>query len=279
MTLNSRSHSSWRTRALLLALGASLLPAAAFAQNGPRVRINREKTKVVSGHVAKSWLVMTAAKGTVLDVIHVDGDPNEYRESNWYWVLLPRDEWGTQRAGWVSGRDVDPHPSIEQAAFAQSIVTSGPADARTPVEGVAVPAARTAAAATPVVVAPTRPGANAGEPVAEASRIVHFAFNKSELTDEAKAELARVVASLKPGAGGASFALEGHADWIGPEDYNDTLGMARAEAVRQHLAATHGILSRQINVISRGEHNPAAPNATAEGRAENRRVVIKIVAP
>lgn len=273
---------SWRARAVLLTLAGCLVPTGlAFAQAGPRVKTTREETKIVSGHVSRAWVVMTAERGTVLDVIHVDGDPNQYRESNWYWVLLPRDEWGTQRAGWVSGRDVDPYPPadvVEAVAGRTSMAAGAPPESErvlivrnAPVPGPVGP--RPAAAASAPAVPPAAPGP-------ASSSVVHFAFNKSDLTEAAKAELESAVAPLKASATGtASVAVEGHADWVGSEKYNDALGMARAEAVRKHLAATHGIPATQITVVSRGEHDPAASNDTVEGRAENRRVVIRIVAP
>ena len=72
-----------------------------------------------------------------------------------------------------------------------------------------------------------------------------------------------------------AVALEGHADWTGTEDYNEQLGLARAETVRQYLADQLRIPVDQISVVSYGETSPVAPNTTREGRARNRRVVIK----
>ena len=73
-----------------------------------------------------------------------------------------------------------------------------------------------------------------------------------------------------------SVALEGYADWIGSEAYNERLGLDRAESVRRYLADQLRIPAAQISVVSYGENNPAAPNTTREGRARNRRVVIKV---
>jgi outer membrane protein OmpA-like peptidoglycan-associated protein len=72
-----------------------------------------------------------------------------------------------------------------------------------------------------------------------------------------------------------SVALEGHADWVGSEAFNERLGLDRAESVRQYLAEQFRIPADQIRVVSFGESSPAAPNTTREGRAQNRRVVIK----
>ena len=48
-------------------------------------------------------------------------------------------------------------------------------------------------------------------------------------------------------------------------------------AVRDYIAKTHGIALSRINVISYGESNPVADNKTKDGRAQNRRVVIRIL--
>jgi outer membrane protein OmpA-like peptidoglycan-associated protein len=73
-----------------------------------------------------------------------------------------------------------------------------------------------------------------------------------------------------------SFALEGHADWVGSEGFNEKLGLARAETVKRHLADQHKIPVDQISVVSYGESRPATTNATSEGRAQNRRVVVAV---
>jgi outer membrane protein OmpA-like peptidoglycan-associated protein len=107
--------------------------------------------------------------------------------------------------------------------------------------------------------------------------ILNFEFGKSDLTPEATGRLAEAVALLRasPHGAGVSFAVEGHADWVGTEAYNEKLGLARAEAVKKHLAEQHQIPVEKIDVVSYGESQPVAPNDTTEGRAQNRRVVIK----
>jgi outer membrane protein OmpA-like peptidoglycan-associated protein len=54
--------------------------------------------------------------------------------------------------------------------------------------------------------------------------------------------------------------------------------MERAEAVKRYLYENHQIPLHRINVISYGESKPAADNKTRDGRAQNRRVVIRILA-
>ena len=67
-------------------------------------------------------------------------------------------------------------------------------------------------------------------------------------------------------------------DSTGAPAVNDKLGLARAENVKRYLYETYQIPLHKINVISYGEQKPVAPNKTRDGRAQNRRVVIKVLA-
>ena len=58
---------------------------------------------------------------------------------------------------------------------------------------------------------------------------------------------------------------------------NYKLGLERAEAVKRYLYDQHQVPLHKINVISYGEEKPIAPNKTKDGRAQNRRVVIKVL--
>ena len=60
--------------------------------------------------------------------------------------------------------------------------------------------------------------------------------------------------------------------------YNEKLGLERAEAVKRYLYEQHQIPLHKMNVISYGEDKPVAPNKDRAGRAQNRRVVIKVLA-
>jgi outer membrane protein OmpA-like peptidoglycan-associated protein len=104
-----------------------------------------------------------------------------------------------------------------------------------------------------------------------------FKFGKSELPDEAKAKIDDLVTKLKADPNGAYFEIEGYTDNVGPKDINQKIGMERAEAVKRYLYEQHQIPLHRMNVISYGDKNPAAPNTTKEGRAQNRRVVIKVL--
>jgi outer membrane protein OmpA-like peptidoglycan-associated protein len=106
---------------------------------------------------------------------------------------------------------------------------------------------------------------------------VRFPFNKAELSDEAKAMIDEAVAPLVQANRGVWFEIAGYTDSTGDEAYNQKLGEERAMAVRDYLAMKHNIALNRLNVISYGESDPVADNKTREGRAQNRRVVIKIL--
>jgi peptidoglycan-associated lipoprotein len=105
----------------------------------------------------------------------------------------------------------------------------------------------------------------------------NFKFGKKDLPDEAKAKLDELVNQLKADPKGAFFEIEGYTDNIGSVELNEKLGMERAEAVKRYLYQQHQIPLHKMNVISYGEDNPVAPNKTKAGRAQNRRVVIKVL--
>src|SRR5690606_19077320 len=66
--------------------------------------------------------------------------------------------------------------------------------------------------------------------------------------------------------------IEGHTDDRGAAAYNKTLSQKRAVAVGRILVETYGIDSQRVKAVGYGEENPIASNASAEGRAKNRRV-------
>ena len=106
---------------------------------------------------------------------------------------------------------------------------------------------------------------------------VQFPFAKSELSDEAKALIDDEIGPLVQKNAGVWFEVEGHTDATGDAAYNMLLGEERAMAVRDYLAKAHGIALSRLEVISYGEEEPVADNQTREGRAQNRRVVIRVL--
>jgi peptidoglycan-associated lipoprotein len=105
----------------------------------------------------------------------------------------------------------------------------------------------------------------------------NFKFGKTILPDEAKAKLDEMITQLKADPKGAYFEVEGHTDNIGDKNVNERIGLERAEAVKRYLYEQHHVPLHKINVISYGEDRPIAPNKTKAGRAQNRRVVIKVL--
>ncbi len=106
---------------------------------------------------------------------------------------------------------------------------------------------------------------------------VRFPVNKAEISDEAKAMIDEAVAPLVKANRGVYFEIEGHTDSTGDEAYNFRLGEERAMAVRDYIAKNHAVALSRLNVISYGEDKPVAENKTKDERAQNRRVVIRIL--
>jgi outer membrane protein OmpA-like peptidoglycan-associated protein len=106
---------------------------------------------------------------------------------------------------------------------------------------------------------------------------VRFPVNKAETSDEAKAMIDEALGPLVKENRGVWFEIEGHTDNTGDAAYNFKLGEERAMAVRDYIAKTHGIALNRLNVISYGEEKPVAENKTRDERAQNRRVVIRIL--
>jgi outer membrane protein OmpA-like peptidoglycan-associated protein len=111
-------------------------------------------------------------------------------------------------------------------------------------------------------------------PVAETS--VKFGFNRDNLTPKAKEaldQLAGTISSTK----GYIIALEGSTDSVGSADYNYDLSQRRANAVIQYLAAKYNVPAHKIYVIGLGKDKPVETNKTREGRADNRRVDVRLM--
>jgi outer membrane protein OmpA-like peptidoglycan-associated protein len=105
----------------------------------------------------------------------------------------------------------------------------------------------------------------------------NFKFGQAIMPDDAKAELDQLVQQLKAEPKGAYIEIEGHTDSSGPPQVNYRLGLERAENVKRYLYEQHQVPLHRINVISYGEDKPIAPNKTRDGRAQNRRVVIRVL--
>lgn len=104
-------------------------------------------------------------------------------------------------------------------------------------------------------------------------RGVNFQFDQADLTPPARETLDQLASRLQAHQN-VSVLVEGHTDAFGSDDYNRKLGEKRAEAVREYLVGK-GLKAEQIQVVSRGESDPAASNDTEEGRAMNRRTEVQ----
>jgi outer membrane protein OmpA-like peptidoglycan-associated protein len=105
-----------------------------------------------------------------------------------------------------------------------------------------------------------------------------FKFGQAKMPDDMQTQIDTLVAQLKANPNGGFIEIEGHTDNVGTKDVNYKLGLDRAEAVKRYLYESQQIPLHKMNVISYGEEKPVAPNKTRDGRAQNRRVVIKVLA-
>ena len=102
-----------------------------------------------------------------------------------------------------------------------------------------------------------------------------YDFNKSDLKPEGKATLDKIAADLKKIKLEVIIAV-GNTDSVGTDAYNMALGQRRAQSVKTYLVSK-GVDGSRIYTESKGKSNPVASNATAEGRAKNRRTDIEVV--
>lgn len=105
-----------------------------------------------------------------------------------------------------------------------------------------------------------------------------FRSGHAVLTADAKTELDGLVETLQQDPRQVFIEIEGHTDSVGSPAYNERLGFERAEAVKRYLYEQHHIPLHKMNVISFGETKPLWSNKTRDGRAQNRRVVVKVLA-
>ena len=100
-----------------------------------------------------------------------------------------------------------------------------------------------------------------------------FATGKADLQPESRPVLKEIASTLKEHAD-LKILIEGHTDNVGSAASNLTLSDARAAAVKAALVADFGIADDRITTKGFGDTKPAVPNATAEGRTQNRRVEV-----
>lgn len=101
-----------------------------------------------------------------------------------------------------------------------------------------------------------------------------FETNVDDLSPEGREAVAKVAQALIR-VGIDRVVVEGHTDNIGSARHNEQLSLRRAESVAQHLVGA-GLDSAAIERRGLGYSKPVADNTTAEGRAQNRRVVVTV---
>ncbi len=106
---------------------------------------------------------------------------------------------------------------------------------------------------------------------------VKFPTDGSQLSPEAQTRLADFVQKLKTDNKNVYVEIQGHTDATGTKDFNMHLGEERSEAVRLYMNQ-QGVPLNRMATISYGATDPVAPNDTREGRAQNRRVVVIVMA-
>jgi len=177
-------------------------------------------------------------------------------------------------------------PATEAAASAIT-ATASPESIKTQpaAEQVAAPHTKAAADTVMAVPASAAPSESTGPAAAEtaptlataAVAVVHFEFDRAELTEAGQAVLD---AWLARHAKGTRVVVTGHADRLGPASYNLDLSRRRAETARDYLVSK-GMDPRLIDIVAKGETLPVMyckgrPSpATIACLAPNRRVVIE----
>jgi outer membrane protein OmpA-like peptidoglycan-associated protein len=100
-----------------------------------------------------------------------------------------------------------------------------------------------------------------------------FATGKADLQPESRPVLKEIASTLKQHAD-LKILIEGHTDNVGSSAANLTLSDARAAAVKATLVSDFGVDGSRITTKGFGDTKPSGPNATAAGRAQNRRVEV-----
>ena len=99
---------------------------------------------------------------------------------------------------------------------------------------------------------------------------INFKFDSARIEPSSETILEQAVVALK-NSSSVAVRIEGHTDSVGSDAYNLLLSQRRAQAVRQYLIE-HRIDAARLSTEGKGERMPVAPNETAAGRYQNRRV-------
>jgi OOP family OmpA-OmpF porin len=105
---------------------------------------------------------------------------------------------------------------------------------------------------------------------------ITFALNSSVLNSQSKSTLDKIAGDLSGQKTGYMVELQGFTDSTGSELYNIGLSQRRAESVERYLVSKNLPLFR-ISIVGLGKDNPVADNKTNQGRAQNRRVEVRVL--
>ena len=105
---------------------------------------------------------------------------------------------------------------------------------------------------------------------------VVFALNSAALSEQAKSTLDQIAGAVGGQQFGYMIEVQGYTDNTGDEQYNIGLSQRRAEAVERYLVSKNIPLFR-VSIVGLGKDKPVADNKTRDGRAQNRRVEVRVL--
>ena len=106
----------------------------------------------------------------------------------------------------------------------------------------------------------------------------NFKFGQAAMPETVTPELDQLVQQLKANPNGAFIEIEGHTDNVGDKEINYKLGLERAENIKRYLYETHRCRSTRSTSSATAKTSPSVTTRRKDGRAQNRRVVIKVLA-
>jgi peptidoglycan-associated lipoprotein len=252
----------WLGGAFVAALIVTAAPAGAASPT--QVRVVDRPAKIQVSCCAPAGVLSEAPPGTTLDVLRKD--------DGWYWVVLPRDGYGTRKGGWVRADDVEPYDAAAAAAAAALLAARQQRGG-----GEGAPGGEGGTPDDRVVITERREGAGAGSASGAASSSLtfedlHFDLNRSTIHADDMEKLRAIVSALKADPT-LVVNVEGHTCNLGTAAYNLALGTRRANAVKEYLVSA-GIAAERLHTVSYGEKQPKFDNAREATRKLNRRVAV-----
>ena len=116
------------------------------------------------------------------------------------------------------------------------------------------------------------------EPTLLTFSCAEFPSGNTRIDNRCKAILDDVALQLRQNPR-ATAVITGHSDSAGSDEVNNTMSLERADNAETYLVDTHGINGSRIDTAAAGSSSPIADNSTAEGRLQNRRIVVVVTIP